>query len=362
MNEMTLPGIADSTVAETVQLSVAAMGDAASATWDKFIESQPTGSFYHLHGWKKINEAELGHTCEYLAATRPDGSIAGALPLVLVTSRLFGRILCSMPFVNYGGPVALSAAVRTLLADHAARRAERLGADYLELRCAGELVTDIPVSLRKISMTVPLQRDPEKLWGSFTSKHRTNIRRAVKNGLEVKFGGIELLHDFYSVIERSWRSLGTPLYSINYFRKVLQTFPGNTRIAVCHVAGRPAAATMDGLWQSTVEGMWAGVDPEMRHLQPNYVLYWELLRASCEAGFDMYHLGRSTANSGAETFKEKWGASPTQLYWYFHRPQSGEMPGLNVDNPKYRLAIAAWQRLPLWATRAIGPHIARLIP
>ena len=212
MNEMTLPGTADSAAEETAQLSVAAIDDVAATAWDDFIESQPTGSFYHLHGWKGINETELGHACEYLAATRPDGSIAGALPLVLVTSRLFGRILCSMPFVNYGGPVSAVSSVRRLLADYAARRAEALGADYLELRCASSLDTPMPVSLRKVSMTVPLQRDPDKLLAAFTQKHRNQIRRAYKNDLTVESGGIELLPVFYEVLERSWRDLGTPLY------------------------------------------------------------------------------------------------------------------------------------------------------
>jgi hypothetical protein len=33
-----------------------------------------------------------------------------------------------------------------------------------------------------------------------------------------------------------------------------------------------------------------------------------------------------------------------------------------VNNPKYKLAISAWRRLPLPVTRLIGPPIARAIP
>ena len=343
-------------------LSVGPISDQDSAAWDAYVESLTAGSFYHLHGWKGVNEDALGHSCEYIVGTRPDGSIAGALPLVLVESRLFGRILSSMPFVNYGGPVSRSIAVSMLLANHAARRADSLEADYLELRCSAELTTNMAVSTRKVSMTVPLQRDPDKLMASFTSKHRNQIRRSFKNELVVEHGGIELLPVFYEVLERSWRDLGTPLYRRRYFERVLEAFPTKTKIFVCRASGRPAAVALNGYSHGTVEGMWAGIDPDLRHVQPNYALYWEMLRHACEAGFQRFHLGRSTANSGAESFKEKWLATPSQLYWYFHRPSGGEMPGLNVDNPKYRLAIAAWRRMPMWATRAIGPHLARLIP
>jgi lipid II:glycine glycyltransferase (peptidoglycan interpeptide bridge formation enzyme) len=108
--------------------------------------------------------------------------------------------------------------------------------------------------------------------------------------------------------------------------------------------------------------MWAGATPEGRQLNANYVLYWEMIKDACERGFDCYHLGRSTAGSGAEQFKKKWNTETRQLYWYHSRPDGQVKPVVNVDNPKFRLAIAAWRRLPLWATRMIGPPLARVIP
>jgi len=108
--------------------------------------------------------------------------------------------------------------------------------------------------------------------------------------------------------------------------------------------------------------MWAGTNATGQELNANYVLYWEMIKDSCERGYRRFHLGRSTAGSGAEQFKKKWNAEPTQLYWYFHRPDGNQKPVVNVDNPKFRLAIAAWRKLPLWATRVLGPPLARVIP
>jgi FemAB-related protein (PEP-CTERM system-associated) len=332
------------------------------ASWDGFVASRPEGSFYHLYAWKALNEAQFGHAGEYLAALRADGAIEGVLPLVFVKSRVFGRILCSVPFMNYGGPVAASEAAALALTRRATERAAELGADYLELRCAQPLATELPVSLRKVSMTLALAPDPETLWNAFSAKHRKNVRRAQKNELDFRVGGIELLPDFYSVLEESWRSLGTPLYARSYFQRVLETFPHNTHVYVCSHKGTPAGVALVGQFNGTVEGMWAGGVPALRHLQANYVMYWEMIRHTCTTGYRKFHLGRSTAGSGAEEFKSKWNADTQQLYWYFHRPDGGQMPGLNVDNPKYKLAIAVWQRLPLWATRTLGPPLARGIP
>ena len=44
------------------------------------------------------------------------------------------------------------------------------------------------------------------------------------------------------------------------------------------------------------------------------------------------------------------------------RPEGGDMPQLNVTNPKYQLAIRAWRHMPLWCTRRVGPFLARGIP
>lgn len=330
--------------------------------WDEFLTTQESGSFYHLYDWKLINERTLRHECEFLAAKDRNGRIRGVLPLVLVRSRLFGRILCSIPFMNFGGPAAADPQIASRLVHAACDRAAGLGADYLELRCASRIDTQLPVSLHKVSMTLALSADPETLWKNFSSKHRTNIRRAQKNELSVVSGGAELLGDFYSVMERSWRSLGTPLYSREYFHDIVETFGSRIRIFVCSRRGEPIAVAFNGHFGATVEGMWAGARLEHRNLQPNYVLYWEMIRDACERGYKNFHLGRSTADSGAEQFKSKWNAETQQLYWYFHRPGGGEPPQLNVDNPKYRTAINIWRRLPLWATRLLGPPIARLIP
>ena len=347
-----------------VSSNASVIGPAASskrAAWDEFVAAQG-GSFYHLYDWKDVNEQCLGHHCEYLASQDAEGAITGVLPLVLVKSRIFGRILCSMPFMNYGGPVAATPQAADELIRHAMLRTEALDADYLELRCPVALETTMAVSTRKISMIVPLVEDADALFNSFSQKHRKNIRRAQKNNLEVRKGGLDLLDNFFATLELSWRSLGTPMYSRSYFERILKTFPDNTSIYSCDLAGKPVAVAMIGHFNGVVEGMWAGARQELRHLDANYVLYWEMLRDACQAGHKLFHLGRSTSHSGAEQFKSKWNAEVRQLYWYFHRPDGGPMPQLNVDNPKYQLAIAAWRRLPLPATRLIGPRLARLIP
>lgn len=337
------------------------MDPGRAGEWDGFLAGQPQGSFYHLYGWTGINHAEFGHRTTCLTALG-DGAICGILPLVHVHSRIFGRVVCSMPFVNYGGIVASDATAEARLLEAAKQTAAECVADYLEVRSARQLSTDMQVSLRKVSLTLPLNSDPDVLWSGFASKHRTNIRRVYKRGVTVESGGAELLDDFYRVLAESWRSLGTPIYRKRYFRAILEQFPEHTRLFVCRHEGKAVAAAFNGEFNGVVEGMWLGYRPEARAVQAGYALYWEMIKDACERGFALYHLGRSTAGSGAEDFKKKWKAQSEQLYWYYHSPSGGPVPELNVDNPRFKLAIAAWRRLPLGVTTRIGPLLARGIP
>jgi FemAB-related protein (PEP-CTERM system-associated) len=345
----------------TSQIKIIPCGDADAARWDAFVNASPDASFYHRFAWRRLNEKSLGHRSFYLSAER-DGQVLGVFPLVSVKSRLFGNILCSMPFVNYGGPCTADHDAASLLLDEVPTLTGALGADYAEIRTLKPLARDLPTSLHKISMTVQLAPDPETLWNAFSSKHRKNMRRVQKNDLRVVSGHLDQLAPFYQVLTESWRDHGTPIYSLEYFRDVLTAFPEHTRIFIVYHGTTPVAGAFVGYHGHTVEGLWLGTPSVHRQLQPSYVLYWEMIKDSCERGYKHFHLGRSTVDSGGEVFKEKWNAQAEQLYWSYYLPNNRPLPQLNVSNPRYQLAIRAWRKLPARVTTWIGPPIARCIP
>src|SRR5215203_3595752 len=73
------------------------------AMWDRYILDSPTSTGYHLTGWREVVERAFGHQAVYLFVRDGSGDIKGVLPLIMLASRLFGRFLVSMPFLNYGG-------------------------------------------------------------------------------------------------------------------------------------------------------------------------------------------------------------------------------------------------------------------
>lgn len=335
--------------------------DSHAKAWDEYVSRQEQASFYHLFGWKSVNEASFGHRSFYLAAVDESG-IRGVFPLVYLQSRLFGKLLCSLPFVNYGGPCADEPAIEQLLLDEARRIVDQQQIDYLEIRSMRKLGGDLPTSEHKVSITLTLDANPDTLWNAFKTGHRNNIRRAYKRGLSVRSGGLELLDIFYDILSESWRNLGTPLYEKSYFERIMKMFPQETKIFVLDHEGVPVSSAFNGHFRGVVEGMWLGALPKAREVEASYVLYWEMMKDACERGYQLYHLGRSTVDSGGEGFKKKWNTYPTQLYWQYIMREGRPMPQLNVSNPKLQLAISLWQKLPLPVTRVLGPLVAKGIP
>ena len=329
--------------------------------WDDFVCCQEQASFYHLFGWKAVNESCFGHETFYLAAV-DEGRIRGVFPLVYLKGRIFGKILCSLPFVNYGGPCADEPFVEQLLLNEAKTIVDRHRIDYLEIRSTRKLDGDLQTSEHKVSITLALDKNPDTLWNAFKTGHRNNVRRAYKRGLSVRSGGVELLDTFYDILSESWRNLGTPLYQKSYFEHIVKTFPRETKIFVLDHEGVPISSALNGHFRGVVEGMWLGALPRARDLESSYVLYWEMIKDACERDFQWYHLGRSTVDSGGETFKKKWNTYPTQLYWQYLVRNGCSMPQLNVSNRKFKLAMNVWMRLPRPITRVLGPLVAKGIP
>ena len=334
--------------------------DSRRAEWNAFVLGSPAAALYHRYEWRGVNASCLGHRSVYLAAI-DEGRVVGVFPIVQVKSPLFGNIACSLPFVNYGGPAGESIAIEEALVEAAKPIVTGWRVNYLEIRSRRPLKS-LPTSGHKVSMTVDLNPDPDVLWKAFTTAHRQDIRKGYKRGLVARIAGVELIHDFYTVLSESWRDLGTPIYSRRYLETVARTFPDLTRICVVYKGEEPAAASLDMIGGGTVEGFWLGSRARFRNDHAGYVLYWELIKSACEAGAKQFHLGRSSVQSGGETFKKKWNAYATQLYWQYVMKTGQPIPQLNVANPRYRLAIKAWQQLPVPVTQVIGPLIARNIP
>lgn len=331
--------------------------------WDEFVRGSAGASIYHLMKWRQLIEDVFGHRAHYLMALTDAGECKGLLPLIEIRSMVFGRYLVSIPFFNYGGVCAENERAKKSLISESIKLAERLNVDHLELRATEPSDAGLQVRLEKVGMSLTLKESADVMWESFPSKLRSQIRRPRKDGLTAKIGGVELLDSFYDVFSENMRDLGTPVYERRFFETILARFPDESRIcAVFAPEGKPLAAGFVLRWRSTLEIPWASSLKRSNRAGANMLMYWSIIEFACNSGVREFDFGRSTVGEGTYRFKEQWGAKPRQLYWYYWVKGGGSIPMLNPSNPKYRMAIGLWKRLPVALTRIIGPRVVRNLP
>jgi FemAB-related protein (PEP-CTERM system-associated) len=339
-------------------VSLASDGDRVA--WETYVSSQPSATGYHDWAWRDVISRTFGHASFYLMARRAGrAGITGVLPLVEIRSRLFGRTMTSLPFLNYGGVIADTDQDAQALLASARDLARRRGCRHVELRHFDRRFGALPFKQHKVTMRLPIG---EGIWDRLDRKVRNQIRKAMKSDLTVERGGVELLADFYAVFARNMRDLGTPVYPRRLFEEVLGAFPSRARLVIVRLKGAPIAGGLTFRTGALVEVPWASSIHDYNPLCPNHLLYWSVIEAAVADGCTTLDFGRSTPDEGTYKFKAQWGATAIALHWEYVLLRGDAIPDQSPKNPRLRLFVDTWKRLPLWAANLIGPRVVRQIP
>jgi serine/alanine adding enzyme len=330
------------------------------AAWERFIEASPQATFAHLLGWRNVVTRTYDHTPFYLVA-REAGQVAGLLPLFLIKSGLFGRFLVTAPYLSHGGLVAASDEAARALIQEAKAIAGRERARYVEIRSCQRVDHGLALKDSYCTFLLPLDPDAHILWVGFEGRGRKAINRALKAGLTVDRGH-DLLEVFDAVLSRHMRELGTPFHRTMFYRHLLEELPNQSEIMMVRRGGQYLGGLLLVTYKDTVLPLYGGALAAERNTSAMSLLLWETIRYSCEKGFRWLDLGRSRWGSGTCLFKRQWGADAVPMFYEYHLAEGVTMPHMDPTNPKFRLAIAIWKRLPLFVTRALGPRIVSDIP
>ncbi|HEX3178484.1 MAG TPA: FemAB family XrtA/PEP-CTERM system-associated protein [Methylomirabilota bacterium] len=334
--------------------------------WDRFVEHHPAATVAHLSGWGRVAAAAYGHTPVYLMAV-DDGEPVGVLPLVAMQSRLFGRRLVSMPFLDYGGVLVAPDAgpagtIEAALVDEALAVARETRSASLSLRQLYPVALAQPTATDRATMLLPLTTS-DAMWKALPSERRNRVRKGEKNGLTAAWLGADSLEEFYRVFAVNMRDLGSPVHSRAFFTHMLDEVQDAARVLLVRDRdGRTVGAAVCLFFRDTIMVPWVSSLRDAFALCPNFVLYWEVIRHGCEHGYRTLDLGRSFKNAGTYEFKRQWGAQPHTLPWIFIDTAAGGAPSVERDTSRFAPLIRAWKRLPMPAANVLGPWIRGQVP
>lgn len=343
-------------VAEEQQYQLRELDEGDQNRWDRFVSGNDHGTFFHLSGWKRVIENSLGHPTTYLYCER-EGNIVGVLPLAQVKSLLFGNALISLPFLVYGGVVSDDACAAKLLIEAACQKAQSAGVDHLELRNKVASGNEWPTKDIYATFSKRLDPDPEMNLLAIPRKQRAMIRKGIKAGLSAEIDSN--VGRLYEAMLACKRNLGTPFFGKQYLQDILDTFGDKVEIMTVTKNDNVVCSVMSFRFRNEILPYYGGGGDVARGLKGNDFMYWSVMEKACQENVEIFDYGRSMIGSGAYRFKKHWGFEPVPLAYEYFLLKEDQMPSLNPSNPKYRLMIEVWKRLPTAIAGRLGPPIAR---
>jgi lipid II:glycine glycyltransferase (peptidoglycan interpeptide bridge formation enzyme) len=207
------------------------------------------------------------------------------------------------------------------------------------------------------TFVLDLSGGKEEIWkNSVKSKTRNQVRKAQKANYTVKFGKLDLLDDFYTVISTAWRDLGTPTHSKDFYKNIVQELAKSKEFSaefiVMYIGEKPVSAACLIQDSSAIHHPYAATLKQYNHLSLNNALYWEIILQAIEKRISYFDLGRSKKDQGTAAYKKSWGAIEVPLYYYYLNKSSHQN---EEENKTVQFLIEVWKKLPLKIANFMGP-------
>lgn len=298
--------------------------------WDQFVEANDPGSYLQLSGWAAV-KAVNGWSAHRLTA---GGGTPGGAGQEAIGAQILVRRPRPMPWgFAYAprGPVAAGWNAGTIQAfTQGARQAlPGLAERISHLRIDPEIELEGPLDpdgeLRRAlraagwrpaspiqpnaTRIVDLRADEDGLWGDLRKKWRQYINKARNAGIVVVEAREERLPEFYRIYRETADRAGFLIRAEAAYRDVWNAFArdGRARLLFAQAPDGEAIATLFLVrsGQRVVEP-YGGMTAAGGESRANYLLKWEAIRSSREAGATTYDLW-GLATGGIANFKTGFG-------------------------------------------------------
>lgn len=335
-------------------MQITYIDDRDARRWDGYVGPR-TSSATDLFAWRRVVQDAYGLRSHFLAAI-DDARVLGALGLFEIRHPIFGHYLTTAVFANDGGLYFDDEAAKDALVAEARELATRLGVSYLLIRTRELKLEGFRVDDHYRAMVLDLEGGADAVWNRLPAKTRNQVRRGMKERFSIE-NGHDQREPFYEVFHEHMRDLGSPAHNSKFYKSIVRNLGENTDFLVVRDGNQPVAGALLFWINGTAMNYHTVALRKYNRRCPNYLLYWKMIEASCARGCRRFDMGRSEATSSNLKFKSNWGTLEVPLSYNYLLLKLRDVPYLDPRNPKYRIAIASWQRMPLFVTKGLGPWL-----
>jgi len=314
--------------------------------WADFVEKHPRSSVFHTKPWMEALQRTYGYELIALTTSRPDERLCNAMVFCEVRSVFTGRRLVSLPFSDHceplsGGPKELSELLSALDG-----RLRRDHLRYVEIRPIARINESTKSFHSEFSYSLhqlDLSPDIDSLYRNFhKSSTQRKIQRAEREGLTYEEGASRaLLNTFCQLHLDTRQRQGIPPQPKQWFENLIARFGNALKIRVASKDKRPIAAILTIQRRETLLYKYGASDTRFNSLGGTHLLFWRSIQEAKREGLHVFDLGRSnTENHGLATFKERWGAKHSMLYYSRYTTSAESKANYRLDGPDWQSALS----------------------
>lgn len=166
------------------------------------------------------------------------------------------------------------------------------------------------------TVVLDLSKSEEELLADMRSKHRQYIRKAQKNGVEIRQGSEDDLDAFCKIIEDIAKERGYVLHSREYYKKVWELFSeqGTAKLFIAEKSNEVVGSYLIIFSEVNAYEMYGGCNQEGNQLLANYLMKWESIKYCKHAGKKFYdQWGAEFKYPGLVQFKEGFGGEVVEF-------------------------------------------------
>lgn len=330
--------------------------------WLSYLTSHVKAKIYHHPAWLALMNQQYGFQCHILV-NRENNKIVAGIPFAIVPGLLGGKSIIAMPFSDDVEILHEQESKKLELGQELLAFAKKENISQVCIRSHVSDTSYTPVEeavVHHLDLTIS-EDDYIKVLKK--SQAYRNVQKSLKEDLSVEIStSREAVEQFYALHCLTRRKLGTPVQPKQYFLRLHGTLISQNLGFICLVkAGtKPAAAGVFLGYNKILTYKYGASDPELLHLRPNNLMFWEAIKESRRRGFSVFDFGKTDfENTGLRTFKSNWGGHETTLSYAFSPTPAG---GGFLKKIKAGIVAPVIRNSPPFVGRLIGQIAYKYFP
>ena len=237
-----------------------------------------------------------------------------------INSIITGKKGVSLPFTDYCNPIVDRNIQFQDLLDDIVEYGKKCGWKSLELRSVNNLLPSTMPSITYLGHILDLSQNEEQVFSHFRDSTKRNIRKAIRDGVEVKTShSWDSVQVFCKLNGMTRKEHGLPPQPYHFFKKVYDhIISKNLGFAVnAFFEEKPIASSIYFHFGKKAIYKYGASDKRYQHFRANNLVMWEAIKWCCKNGFKTFCFGRTDLeHQGLKQFKAGWNTKEDIVKYY----------------------------------------------